>query len=80
MPTRKRKYYKVLINRICPYALVNGSYYKYHYLYAYSEDGAYRSVEKYYRGGYGDHIIKEVIEIPKDEFKGQHMTEIINDN
>ena len=72
MSERKRKYYRIKVKRIPPYSAVNGSYYLEEDVYAYSKEGAVRSVEKYHSKGYGSHIPVEVKEITKDEFRGHH--------
>ena len=74
MTDRKRKYYRAIIHRIPPYASVNSSYDYEEDVYAFSEDGAIKSIEKYHSKGYGSHIIREIREITKEEFRGQHKS------
>lgn len=72
MAERKRKYYRATIHRIPPYSFVNSSYDYEEDVYALSEDGAIKSIEKYYSKAYGSHYVKEIKEITKEEFKGHH--------
>ncbi len=69
---RKRKYYRAIVHRIPPYSHINGSYDYEEDVYAFSEDGAIKSIEKYHSKGYGSHYIKEIKEITKEEFRGHH--------
>ena len=72
MEKKTRKYYRVTVHRTPPYSSVNGSYDYEEDVYAYSEEGAIKSVEKYHSKGYGSNVPVEVIEITKEEFKGHH--------
>lgn len=72
MKQKKRKYYRVTVHRIPPYSAVNGSYYYEEDVFAYSEEGARKSIEKYHSKGYGSNIPTEVTEITKEEFRGNH--------
>lgn len=74
MEGRKRKYYRVKVHRIPPYSAVNGSYDYEEDVFAYSKEGAIKSVERYHSKGYGSNIPIEVIEITKEEFKGNHKS------
>ena len=72
MAERKRKYYRAIVHRIPPYAGVNGSYDYEEDVYAFSKDGAIKSIDKYHSSGFGSYIVKEVKEITKEEFRGHH--------
>jgi hypothetical protein len=72
MVERKRKYYRAIVHRVPPYAAVNGSYDYEEDVYAFSKDGAIKSIEKYHSKGYGSDYVKEIREITKEEFKGNH--------
>ena len=72
MTERKRKYYRVKVHRYPPYSAINGSYYYEEDVYAYSKEGALKSVERYHRKGYGRNIPIEAREITKEEFRGNH--------
>lgn len=68
----KRKYYRATIKRTPPYAFVNSSYYYEEDVYAYSEDGAIKCINNYYKKGYGDNYVVSIEEISKEEFRGHH--------
>ena len=72
MAERKRKYYRAIVHRITPYAVINGSYDYEEDVYAFSKDGAIKSIEKYHSKGYDSHYVKEIKEITKEEFRGNH--------
>lgn len=74
MTERKRKYYRATVRRVPPYASVNNSYDYEEDVYAFSKDGAIKSIYKYHSKGYGSHYVKEVKEIIKEEFRGHHKT------
>ena len=72
MTERKRKYYRAIVHRVPPYAAVNGSYDYEEDVYAFSKDGAIKSIEKYHSKGYGFDYVKEIEEITKEKFRGHH--------
>lgn len=71
-----RKYYRVLVRRIPPYAFVNGTYDYWEDVYAYSEEGAINCIARRYRKVYGHNIPLKAYEISKEEFKGHHKTSV----
>lgn len=73
MEKKTRKYYRVTVHRIPPYAGINKSYDYEQDVWAYSEEGAKRKIEKEHKGGFGRHIPKEVKEITKEEFRGDKV-------
>lgn len=75
MEKKTRKYYRVKIHRIPPYSSINGSYYYEEDVWAYSEDGARNKIEREHKNGYGSHIPCEVVEISKEEFRGDKVKE-----
>lgn len=79
MNKRIRKYYRVKVHRIPPYSVVNGSYYYEEDVYAYSKEGAERSVDRYHKNGYGSCIPVEVKEISKEEFRGNHSKQQVEE-
>lgn len=74
---KTRKYYRIVVHRYPPYSFVNGSYYMEEDVYAYSEDGALNSFERYHSKGYGNNYAESIREITKEEFRGQHITKHI---
>ena len=69
-------YYRVSIKQVAPSPLFgdwDGTWIEEEDVFAYSEDGAYRSVKKNRNKGNGIvSIITGVLEIPKADFRGQH--------
>lgn len=72
MAERKRKYYRATVHRVPPYASVNRSYDYEEDVYAFSKDGAIKSIDRYHSKGFGYYTVKEVKEIAKEEFRGHH--------
>lgn len=73
MENKTRKYYRVNVHRIPPYSSINGSYYYEEDVWAYSEKGARNKICKEHKNGYGSHIPCEVVEISKEEFRGDKV-------
>ncbi|MCT7397732.1 hypothetical protein N5B56_01355 [Eubacterium sp. LFL-14] len=70
MENKKRKYYRVKIERIPPYSAVNGSYCYEEDIWAYSEKGAVNKVNKEHKNSYGRNYVLDVNEITKEDFRG----------
>lgn len=73
MMKKERKYFRVKVLRIPPYSSINGSYFYEEDVWAYSEEGAKRKIDREYEKCYGSHIPSEVTEITKDEFRGDKV-------
>ena len=73
----KRKYVRAKVLSICPHSWTNGSYYKEEDVYASSEENAIRLIDKYHADGFGSHVVEDIWEIPKEEFRGQHKTKVL---
>ena len=73
MEKRTRKYYRVKVRRIPPHCPINESYYYEQDVWAYSEDGAINKVNRNHKNSFGSHIPCEVIEIPKEDFRGDNI-------
>ena len=69
---RERHYYRIKVHRFPPYSSINGSYYYEEDVYAYSKEGAYNTFCKRNERRYGRNIPEEIIEITKEEFRGNH--------
>ena len=74
MEKKTRKYYRVTIRRIPPYYPVNGDYYYEEDVWAYSEEGATKKIYKQYKGCFGDHTVTKIVEVTKEEFRGDKVT------
>lgn len=79
MEHRKRKYFRAKILRIPPYSFVNKSYYYEEDVWAYSKDGANNKLYKQYKDSYGSNIPQEIVEITKDDFRGDKVTKMLPD-
>lgn len=69
MENKKRKYYRVKIERIPPHSAVNGSYCYEEDVWAYSETGAINKVNREHKSSYGSHNPCEIKEISKEDFR-----------
>ena len=70
MEKKVRKYYRVKIHRIPPYYPINqGSFFE-EDVWAYSREGAVDKIYRQYKNCYGRHIPRKIVEISKDEFRG----------
>ena len=78
MMKRKRKYYRVTVHRIPPYSATNGNYYYEEDVWAYSEEGARNKIERQNKDCYGSSIPENVVEISKEEFRGDKVTRNCN--
>lgn len=78
MEGRIRKYYRVTVHRYPPYSATNGSYYYEEDVWAYSEEGARNKIERQNKDCYGNDIPESVIEISKEEFRGDKVTRSCN--
>ena len=72
MAERKRKYYRAIMHRVPPYAGINACYDYEEDVYAFSKEGAIKSIEKFHSKGYGSDYVKEIREITKEDFRGSH--------
>ena len=77
MQKRTRKYYRVKVERIPPYSLVNSSYYYEEDVWAYSEEGARNKIYRHHKDGYGSDTPCDVVEVSKEEFRGDKVTKSI---
>lgn len=73
MEKRIRKYYRVNVLRIPPYSLINGTYQYEEDVWAYSEEGAKNKITRQHKNCCGRHIPREVIEISKEDFRGDKV-------
>ena len=73
MEKKTRKYYRVNVHRIPPYSPSNESYYYEEDVWAYSKEGAINKVNRQHKKCYGSHIPCEVVEISKDDFRGDKV-------
>lgn len=74
MEKKVRKYYRVKVHRIPPHYPINKDYFFEEDVWAYSGDGAANKINRQYKGCYGRHIPCEIVEISKDEFRGDKKT------
>ena len=76
---KTRKYYRVKVKRIPPHYPINTSYYYEEDVWAYSKDGATNKINRTHKNSFGNHIPCEVVEISKEDFRGdkiiKHITE-----
>lgn len=79
MEKKTRKYYRVTIKRIPPYAPINRSYYFEEDVWAYSKKGAENKIYRHCKNCYGHHVPKKVIEITKEEFRGDKATKMLKE-
>ena len=77
MEKKIRRYYRVNVHRIPPHSAINESYYYEEDVWAYSEEGARNKITKHHKGSYGKHIPCEVVEISKEEFRGDKVVKNI---
>ena len=73
MANRTRKYYRVKVHRYPPFSSINGSYYYYEDVWAYSYEGAENKIRKESAKTYGNNIPCDIKEISKEEFKGDKV-------
>lgn len=77
--TKKRKYFRAKMLRIPPYSFVNKSYYYEEDVWAFSKEGADNKLYKQYKDSYGSIIPQEIVEITKEEFRGDKVTKMLPD-
>ncbi len=77
--TKKRKYFRAKMLRIPPYSFVNKSYYYEEDVWAFSKEGADNKLYKQYKDSYGSNIPQEIVEITKDNFRGDKVTKMLPD-
>lgn len=68
----KRKYYEIYVKRVPPFCPINQPYFYKEHVFAYSEDGAIQTFDRYHKDSYGNHYAMSVKEITKEEFRGHH--------
>lgn len=73
MMKKERKYFRVKVLRIPPYSSINGSYSYEEDVWAYSAEGAKCKIDREHKKCCGSHILREVTEISKDEFRGDKV-------
>ena len=73
MEKRIRKYYRVNVLRTPPYSLINGTYQYEEDVWAYSEEGAKNKITRQHKNCCGRHIPRKVIEISKEDFRGDKV-------
>lgn len=77
--TKKRKYFRAKILRIPPHSFVNKSYYYEEDVWAFSKEGADNKLYKQHKDSYGSHVPQEIVEIAKEDFRGDKVTKMLPD-
>ncbi len=77
--TKKRKYFRAKMLRISPHSFVNKSYYYEEDVWAFSKEGADNKLYKQHKNSYGRHVPQEIVEIAKEDFRGDKVTKMLPD-
>lgn len=77
--TKKRKYFRAKMLRIPPHSFVNKSYYYEEDVWAFSKEGADNKLYKQHKDSYGSHVPQEIVEIAKEDFRGDKVTKMLPD-
>ena len=77
--TKKRKYFRAKMLRISPHSFVNKSYYYEEDGWAFSKEGADNKLYKQHKNSYGRHVPQEIVEIAKEDFRGDKVTKMLPD-
>ena len=65
--------------RISPHSFVNKSYYYEEDVWAFSKEGADNKLYKQHKNSYGRHVPQEIVEIAKEDFRGDKVTKMLPD-